>query len=140
MLRGQVLVRCAIAFNAGHTEQNEEKSGEVFAPTLVLVAATGMRMSGMQGLKSSEISCDRGEIRSDRIQGRKDVHRRETGQAIRFRTFGHSLTSWLVANHENRPIVRAMLRWTKLNMLSHCTQDLKANKIEAQGAVLEKLV
>jgi len=33
-----------------------------------------------------------------------------------------------------------MLRWTKLNMLSHCTQDLKANKIEAQGAVLEKLV
>jgi integrase len=35
-----------------------------------------------------------------------------------FHTFRHSLTSWLMANGENPRIVRAMLRWTNLNMLA----------------------
>jgi integrase len=33
-----------------------------------------------------------------------------------FHTFRHSLTSWLMANGENPQIVRAMLRWTNLNV------------------------
>jgi integrase len=57
-----------------------------------------------------------------------------------FHTFRHSLTSWLMANDENPQIVRAMLRWTNLNMLSHYTHGFKSDKLEAQGAVLEKLV
>jgi integrase len=57
-----------------------------------------------------------------------------------FHTFRHSLTSWLMANGENPQIVRAMLRWTNLNMLAHYTHGFKADKLEAQGAVLEKLV
>jgi integrase len=57
-----------------------------------------------------------------------------------FHTFRHSLTSWLMANDENPQIVRAMLRWTNLNMLSHYTHGFKEDKLEAQGAVLEKLV
>jgi hypothetical protein len=46
----------------------------------------------------------------------------------------------LVANGENPQIVRAMLRWTNLNMLAHYTHGFKADKLEAQGAVLRKLV
>jgi integrase len=57
-----------------------------------------------------------------------------------FHTFRHSLTSWLMANGENPQIVRAMLRWTNLNMLAHYTHGFKADKLEAQGAVLKKLV
>ena len=57
-----------------------------------------------------------------------------------FHTFRHSLTSWLMANGENPQIVRAMLRWTNLNMLAHYTHSFKNDKLEAQGAVLEKLV
>jgi len=57
-----------------------------------------------------------------------------------FHTFRHSLTSWLMANSENPQIVRAMLRWTNLNMLAHYTHGFKADKLEAQGAVLKKLV
>jgi integrase len=57
-----------------------------------------------------------------------------------FHTFRHSLTSWLMANGENPQIVRAMLRWTNLNMLSHYTHGFKADKLEAQGAVLGRLV
>ena len=57
-----------------------------------------------------------------------------------FHTFRHSLTSWLMANGENPQIVRAMLRWTNLNMLSHYTHSFQADKLEAQGAVLKKLV
>jgi hypothetical protein len=47
---------------------------------------------------------------------------------------------WLMANSENPQIVRAMLRWTNLNMLAHYTHGFKADKLEAQGAVLKKLV
>jgi integrase len=57
-----------------------------------------------------------------------------------FHTFRHSLTSWLMANGENPQIVRAMLRWTNLNMLSHYTHGFKADKLEAQGAVLRNMV
>ena len=57
-----------------------------------------------------------------------------------FHTFRHSLTSWLMANGENPQIVRAMLRWTNLNMLAHYTHGFKTDKLEAQGAVLKKLV
>ena len=35
-----------------------------------------------------------------------------------FHRFRHSLTSWLMANGENPQIVRAMLRWTNVNMLA----------------------
>jgi len=45
-----------------------------------------------------------------------------------------------MANGENLQIVRAMLRWTNLNMLAHYTHGFKADKLEAQGAVLKKLV
>jgi hypothetical protein len=45
-----------------------------------------------------------------------------------------------MANGENPQIVRAMLRWTNLNMLAHYTHGFKADKLEAQGTVLEKLV
>jgi hypothetical protein len=41
-----------------------------------------------------------------------------------------------MANGENPQIVRAMLRWTNLNMLAHYTHGFKADKLEAQGAVL----
>jgi hypothetical protein len=33
-----------------------------------------------------------------------------------------------------------MLRWTNLNMLAHYTHSFKADKLEAQGAVLKRLV
>jgi integrase len=56
-----------------------------------------------------------------------------------FHTFRHSLTSWLMANDENPQIVRAMLRWTNLNMLAHYTHGFKTDKLEA-GAVVKKLV
>ena len=35
----------------------------------------------------------------------------------------------------NRP-----LRWTNLNMLAHYARGFKSDKLEAQGAVLDKLV
>jgi integrase len=57
-----------------------------------------------------------------------------------FHTFRHSLRSWLMANGENPQIVRAMLRWTNLNMLAHYAHRFKADKLEAQRAVLEKLI
>lgn len=57
-----------------------------------------------------------------------------------FHTFRHSLTSWLMANGENPQIVRAMLRWTDLNMLAHYTHGFETDKLEAQGTVLRKLV
>jgi integrase len=186
---------------------------------LVLVAATGMRMSEMLGLRWSDISEDRGEIRirrtyvygeletgaktrlskstvamhhvlgqllkewrtesayasdddfvfaSRKLMGREprrgsmvvadhlkpaalragviEVKEGNTyigGELVKqfgFHTFRHSLTSWLMANGENPQIVRAMLRWTNLNMLSHYTHGFKADKLEAQGAVLGKLV
>src|ERR1035437_880348 len=186
---------------------------------LVLVAATGMRMSEMLGLRWSDISGDRGEIRirrtyvygeletgaktrlsksviamhhvlgqllkewraesayaldddfvfaSRKLMGRKprrasmvvadhvkpaavragviDVKDGKTyldGELVKrfgFHTFRHSLTSWLMANDENPQIVPALLRWTNLNMLSHYTHGFKEDKLEAQGAVLEKLV
>ena len=44
------------------------------------------------------------------------------------------------ANGENPQIVRAMLRWTNLNMLAHYAHGFKSDKLEAQGAVLDKLV
>jgi hypothetical protein len=50
------------------------------------------------------------------------------------------LTSWLMANGENPQIVCAMLRWTNLNMLSQYAHGFKADKLEAQGTVLQKLV
>jgi len=37
-------------------------------------------------------------------------------------------------------MVRAMLRWTNLNMISHYTHGFKGDKLEVQGAVLEKSV
>jgi integrase len=186
---------------------------------LVLVAATGMRMSEMLGLKWSDISGDRGEIRirrtyvygeletgaktrlskstvamhhvlgkllkewrtesayasdddfvfaSGKLMGRKprrgsmvvadhlkpaavragvvEVKNGKTymgGELVKrfgFHTFRHSLSSWLMANGENPQIVRAMLRWTNLNMLSQYTHSFKVDKLEAQGTVLEKLV
>ena len=33
-----------------------------------------------------------------------------------------------------------MLGWTNLNMLDHYTPGFKSDKLEAQGAVLDKLV
>ena len=57
-----------------------------------------------------------------------------------FHTFRHSLTSWLMANGKDPGIVRAMLRWANLNMLAHYTHGFKADKLEAQRTVLEKLV
>jgi integrase len=57
-----------------------------------------------------------------------------------FHTFRHSLTSWLMANGKNPQIVRSMLRWTNLNMLAHYAHGFKSDKLEAQGAVLNKLV
>ena len=45
-----------------------------------------------------------------------------------------------MANGENPQIVRAMLRWTYLNMLAHYAHGFKSDKLEAQGAVLDRLV
>jgi len=45
-----------------------------------------------------------------------------------------------MANDENPQMVRAMLRWTNLNMISHYTHGFKEDKLEVQGAVLEKSV
>jgi len=45
-----------------------------------------------------------------------------------------------MANGENPQIVRAMLRWTNLNMLAHYTHGFKADKLEVQGAALKRLV
>ena len=45
-----------------------------------------------------------------------------------------------MANGENPQIVRAMPRCTNLTMLSQYTHGFKADKLEAQGAVLGKLV
>jgi len=67
----------------------------------------------------------------------------EDGEAIKrfgFHSFRHSLTSWLMANGENPQVVRAMLRWTSLNMLWHYSHGFSEEKLEAQGAVLEKIV
>jgi integrase len=61
-------------------------------------------------------------------------------QPAAIHTFRHSLTSWLMANGENPQIVRAMLRWTNLNMLAHYAHGFKSDKLEAQGAVLDELV
>jgi integrase len=57
-----------------------------------------------------------------------------------FHTLRHSLTSWLIANGGNSQIVRAMLRWTNFNMLAHYAHGFKSDKLEAQGAVLGRLV
>jgi integrase len=67
----------------------------------------------------------------------------EDGEVIKrfgFHSFRHSLTSWLMANGENPQVVRAMLRWTSLNMLWHYSHGFSKEKLEAQGTVLEKLV
>jgi hypothetical protein len=40
---------------------------------------------------------------------------------------------------ENPQIVRALLRWTNLNMLAHYAHGFKSDKLEAQGLVLAKL-
>ena len=64
----------------------------------------------------------------------------EVVERFGFHTFRHSLTSWLMANDENPQIVRAMLRWTNLNMLAHYTHGFQTDKLEAQGAVLKKIV
>ena len=73
----------------------------------------------------------------------KDGKRYIDGEFVKrfgFHTFRHSLTSWLMANGENPQIVRAMLRWTNLNMLAHYAHGFKSDKLEAQGAVLDKLM
>jgi len=74
------------------------------------------------------------------VRDRKAYIDGEFAMRFGFHTFRHSLTSWLMANGENPQIVRAMLRWTNLNMLAHYTHRFKADKLEAQGTVLEKLV
>jgi len=43
-----------------------------------------------------------------------------------FHTFQYSLTSWLIANGGNPQIVRAMLRWTNLNLLAHYAHGFKS--------------
>jgi integrase len=57
-----------------------------------------------------------------------------------FHTLRHSLTSWLMANGENPQIVRAMLQWANLNMRAYYAHAFKSDKLEAQGAVLNKLM
>ena len=74
------------------------------------------------------------------VRDRKAYIDGEFAMRFGFHTFRHSLTSWLMANGENPQIVRAMLRWTNLNMLAHYTHGFKADKLEAQGTVLDKLV
>ncbi len=187
---------------------------------LVLVAATGLRISEALGLRWSEILWDRGQIRirdtyvhgnlqkgaktklskskitmhtvlaellkewreetmyaedddfvfaSEKLGGKKPrsgsmlvedylrpaamaagiirVEQGKTydqdGELIKrfgFHSFRHSLTSWLMANGENPQVVRAMLRWTSLNMLWHYAHSFPLEKLQAQGAVLEKIV
>ena len=73
----------------------------------------------------------------------KDGKRYIDGEFVKrfgFHTFRHSLTSWLIANGGNPQIVRAMLRWTNFNMLAHYAHGFKSDKLEAQGAVLDRLV
>jgi hypothetical protein len=41
---------------------------------------------------------------------------------------------------ENPQTVRAMPRWTNLNMLAQYAHSFKSDKLEAQGAVLDRLV
>ncbi len=58
-----------------------------------------------------------------------------------FHTFRHSGShpgSWRTG--KNRQIVRAMLRWTTLNMLAHYAHGFKSDKLEARGVVLDKLM
>jgi integrase len=74
------------------------------------------------------------------VRGGKRYFDGEFVKRFGFQTFRHSLTSWLMANGENPQIVRAMLRWTNLNMLAHYAHGFKSDKLEAQGAVLDKLV
>jgi integrase len=64
----------------------------------------------------------------------------EFAKRFGFHTFRHSLTSWLMSASENPQIVRAMLRWTNLNMLAHYAHSFQSDKLEAQGSVLAKLV
>jgi len=45
-----------------------------------------------------------------------------------------------MANGENPQVVRAALRWTSLNMLWHYTHGFSEERLEAPGAVLEKIV
>jgi hypothetical protein len=52
----------------------------------------------------------------------------------------HRCCFGLMANGENPQIVRAMLRRTNLNMLAHYAHGFKSDKLEAQGADLDKLV
>jgi integrase len=73
----------------------------------------------------------------------KDGKRYIDGESVKrfgFHTFRHSLTSWLMANGEDPQIVRAMLRWTNFNMLAHYANGFKSDKLEAQGAVLNRLL
>jgi integrase len=72
------------------------------------------------------------------VRDRKAYIDGEFAMRFGFHTFRRSLTSWLMANGENPQIVRAMLRWTNLNMLAYYTHGFKADKLEAQGTVLEK--
>jgi integrase len=86
-------------------------------------------------LRPAAIRAEVLEIDDDKVYIDGDLVKR-----FGFHTFRHSLTSWLMANGENPQIVRAMLRWTNLNMLAHYTHGFKTDKLEAQGAVLKKLV
>ena len=54
-----------------------------------------------------------------------------------FHTFRHSLA---YGERGESPIVRAALGWTNLNRLAHYAHGFKSGKLEAQGAVLDKLV
>jgi integrase len=74
------------------------------------------------------------------VRDRKAYIDGEFAMRFGFHTFRHSLTCWLMANGENPQIVRAMLRWTNLNMLAHYTHGFKADKLEVHGTDLEKLV
>ena len=56
-----------------------------------------------------------------------------------FHTFRHSPTSWLMAKDENPQIVRAMLRWTNLNMLGHYTHGFKADKLRLRALCWKSL-
>jgi integrase len=86
-------------------------------------------------LRPAAIRAEVLEIDDDKVYIDGDLVKR-----FGFHTLRHSLTSWLMANGENPQIVRAMLRWTNLDILAHYTHRLKTDKLEAQGAVLKKLV
>lgn len=75
----------------------------------------------------------------NRGQGRQDLRRWRIREAIRIPHLP-ALVDQLVSASENPQIVRAMLRWTNLNMPAHYAPQLSERQAEAQGSVLAKLV